>query len=98
MNAIRVYRNVNSKDKVLGLELADGCILLGVFFLVFMVNKEGLFLNALALILAYFGLRTLKRGKPDGYLPCLTRYVLSPEFKRLQSPSEHGGLEEYPRP
>ncbi len=96
MNTIHVYRNINTKDKFLGLELADGCILLLVFFLAFMVNKEGLFVNALILVCTYVGLRAVKRGKPDGYLLRLTRYVLATRFKRVQSPEEHDGLEAYP--
>jgi hypothetical protein len=82
MQNIRVYRNINSVDKFFGLELADGCVLLLAFFVVFMVNKNGLFGNGLALVLVYFGLRGLKRGKPDGYLLVLTRYVLMSRFKR----------------
>ncbi len=83
MENIRVFRNINSVDKFLGLELADGCVLLLAFFLVFMVNKNSLFGNGLVLVLVYFGLRGLKRGKPDGYLLALTRYVLVSRFKRI---------------
>lgn len=82
MKSVRVYRNINSVDKFLGLELADGCVLLLAFFVVFMVNRNGLFSNGLVLTLVYFGLRGLKRGKPDGYLLALTRYVLVSRFKR----------------
>ena len=79
---MRVYRNINTSDKFFGLELADGCALLFVFFAAFMVNREGLFSNGLVLLLVYFGLRALKRGKPHGYLLVLTRYVLMSRFKR----------------
>lgn len=82
MEAIRVYRNINSADKLFGLEMADGCLLLLTFFLAFMVNKNGLFMNLLLLALVYVGLRALKRGKPDGYLLVLGRYVLMSRFKR----------------
>ena len=82
MDTIKVYRNINAVDKFLGMELADGCILLLAFFLAFMVNREGLFTNAILLLAIYFGLRTLKRGKPDGYMLVLARFVLMSRFKR----------------
>ena len=97
MTPIKVFRNINLKDKFMGLELVDGCILLVVFFAAFMVNKESLFVNALVLVGAYLGLRTLKRGKPDGYLLCLVRYALATRFKRIERPDE-GDQEGYPRP
>ena len=82
MDTIKVYRNINAVDKFLGMELADGCILLLAFFLAFMVNREGLFTNALLLLAIYFGLRVLKRGKPDGSMLVLARFVLMSRFKR----------------
>ena len=82
MDTIKVYRNINAVDKFLGMELADGCILLLAFFLAFMVNREGLFTNALLLLAIYFGLRVLKRGKPDGYMLVLARFVIMSRFKR----------------
>lgn len=82
MNAIRVYRNINAVDKFLGLELADGCVLLFIFFAAFSVNREGLFGNGLLLLLVYLGLRTLKRGKPDRYMLVLSRHVLMSRFKK----------------
>lgn len=82
METIRVYRNLNGVDKFLGLELADGCLLLLTFFLAFLVNRNGLFANAALLVLVYVGLRAVKRGKPDGYLLVLTRFVLMSRFKR----------------
>ena len=82
MDTIKVYRNINAVDKFLGMELADGCIMLLAFFLAFMVNREGLFTNALLLLAIYFGLRTLKRGKPDGYMLVLARFVIMSRFKR----------------
>lgn len=88
MEAIKVYRNVNAVDKLFGLELADGCVLLLAFFGAFMVNREGLVTNALLLAALYFGLRALKRGKPDGYMLVLGRYVLMSRFKRLPALDE----------
>ena len=83
MESIKVYRNVNAVDKFLGLELVDGCILLLAFFVIFMVNREGLLTNGFLLSLLYFGLRSLKRGKPDGYMLVLGRYVLMSRFKKV---------------
>ena len=82
MQSIKVYRNINTKDKFLGLELVDGCFLLFVFFLAFMIRREGLFGNCLLLVCVYLGLRALKRGKPDGYLLVLARYLLMSPIKR----------------
>ena len=36
----------------------------------------------LLLLAIYFGLRVLKRGKPDGYMLVLARFVLMSRFKR----------------
>lgn len=82
MESIKVYRNLNAGDKFLGLELADGCVMLLAFFLAFLVNREGLFTNGFFLTCLYGGLRALKRGKPDGYMLVLARYVLTSRFKR----------------
>jgi hypothetical protein len=82
METIRVYRNINSADKLFGLEMADGGVLLLTFFVAFMVNKNGLFTNLLLLLMVYVGLRAVKRGKPDGYLLVLGRYVLMSRFKK----------------
>ncbi len=82
METIRVYRNINGVDKFLGLELADGCLLLLTFFLAFLVNPNRLFTNAVVLVMVYLAVRALKRGKPDGYLLVLTRFILMSRFKR----------------
>jgi hypothetical protein len=83
MEYVRVYRSVNAGDRFFGLELADGALLLLVFFLAFSFNREGLFGNGLILLLAYFGIRALKRNKPEGYVLDLTRYVLASRFKSV---------------
>lgn len=82
MESIKVYRNLNIADKLFGLELADGAVMLLAFFVIFMFNREGLVMNAVLLVALYFGLRALKRGKPDGYMLVLTRFVLMSRFKR----------------
>ena len=81
MNDIRVYRNINTVDKLFGLEIADGCALLFVFFTAFSLNREGLFSNGVILALVYFGLRMVKRGKPDGHILLLSRYALMSRLK-----------------
>ena len=83
MENVKVYRSVNAGDRVFGLELADGVVLLLVFFLAFSFNREGLFANGLVLVAAYFGIRALKRNKPDGYVLDLTRHVLASRFKAV---------------
>ncbi|MFA6093847.1 MAG: hypothetical protein WCU88_09830 [Elusimicrobiota bacterium] len=79
---------MNTVDKLFGLELADGCLLLLVFFIAFMLNREGLFLNAGIIAAAYAGLRAVKKGKPDGYLLIALKYLLSSRFKRVSSTQE----------
>lgn len=97
MESIRVYRNINTVDKFLGLELVDGCVLLFTFFTAFSVNREGLFSNGLVLLGVYFGLRTMKRGKPDGYMLVLSRFVLMSRFKRAPEFAECEGLRPFLR-
>lgn len=96
MEPIRVYRNLNTPDKFFGLELADGCALLFVFFAAFMVNREGLFSNGVFLLLVYLGLRAIKRGKPQGYVLVLARYILMSRFKGVPAfgEAERSRLEE----
>ncbi|MDE2292333.1 MAG: hypothetical protein KGL53_09645 [Elusimicrobia bacterium] len=91
MQTIRVYRNISQPDTFLGLELADGCVLLAAFFLAFMVNRRGLFTNGALLACVYFGLRALKRGKPAGYVLVLARFALSKRFKRTPGFEESEG-------
>ncbi|OGS00244.1 MAG: hypothetical protein A2V88_12155 [Elusimicrobia bacterium RBG_16_66_12] len=83
MESVKVYRSVNAGDRFFGLELADGVLLLLVFFLAFSFNREGLFANGVVLLLTYFGIRALKRNKPEGYVLDLTRYVLASRFKAV---------------
>ncbi|MDE2491538.1 MAG: hypothetical protein KGM24_11870 [Elusimicrobia bacterium] len=82
---MKVYRSINAADRLFGLELADGAVLLLVFFLAFTFNRTGLFANVLALVIAFVGLRLLKRGKPEGYVRDLTRHVLASRFKALSA-------------
>ena len=83
MESVKVYRSVNAPDRFFGLELADGVVMLLVFFLAFSFNREGLLVNGVILLLSYFGLRALKRNKPEGYVLDLTRYVLASRFKAV---------------
>lgn len=83
MESVKVYRSVNTTDRFLGMELADIAVLLLVFFVAFNVNGESLFVNFAVVLLAYVGLRVLKRNKPDGYVLDLTRYVLASRFKAV---------------
>jgi len=83
MEPTKVYRNLNTADKFLGLELADGAALLLIFFLAFLFNRKGLFVNFAVLFAAYWALRAVKRGKPEGYLLVLFRYLLAGKFRRI---------------
>lgn len=83
MESVKVYRSVNTTDRFLGMELADIAVLLLVFFVAFNVNGESLFVNFAVVLLAYIGLKILKRNKPDGYVLDLTRHVLASRFKRI---------------
>ena len=88
MEPVKIHAHINAPDQILGLEIADGAILLLVFFLAFLFNRKGLFLNLLVLALVYFALRLLKRGKPGGYLLVLFRFLLLARFRRRPEPAE----------
>lgn len=90
-----MYRSINAADRLFGMELADGAVLLAVFFLTFTFNRTGALLNFAVLIAAYFGLRVLKRGKPEGYVRDLTHYVLASRFMGVTpfEEAETSGLE-----
>ncbi len=92
MQPVKIHAHINAPDQILGLELADGAVILLVFFLTFLFNRRGLFLNLLILALVYFALRLLKRGKPSGYLLVLFRFLLLSRFRRLPEPEEEENL------
>jgi len=100
MEQTKVYRNLNTADKFLGLELGDGAALLLIFFLAFLFNRKGLFVNFAVLFAAYWALRAVKRGRPEGYLLVALRHVLTSRFKRLpdfDEIEESGGTPFRPR-
>lgn len=84
MEPIKVYRSINAADKLFGLEFVDLGALMVVFFLVGTFNREGLIGNGVVMVLAYLGLRALKRNKPEGYMLDLARYVLMNRFKAVR--------------
>jgi hypothetical protein len=70
----KVYRNIELRQKWLGLEPIDAIALGAVLWLLMVVNRHALGWNLLAVVCAFFALRLLKRGKPEGYLLTLLRY------------------------
>src|SRR5262249_20105954 len=82
----RVYRNVDLRQSLLGLEPFDAVALGAVAWLLMLVNRGGLTWNVLALVLAYAGLRIVKRGKPEGYTTTLLRFYLRRPFFSAAAP------------
>ena len=88
-----VYRNLDAKMRIIGLEALDllaVLIVAGVMNLFFghtsLALPLGVGLPALTFLILYFG----KRGKPDGYLGHLIRYQISPGY---YSASTHSNVE-----
>ncbi len=82
----RVYRNIELRTHLLGLEPFDLLALGALAWLLMLVNRGGLTWNVLALVLAYAGLRIAKRGKPEGYTTTLFRFYLRRPFFSAAAP------------
>ncbi len=82
----KVYRNVELRQSLLGLEPFDAVALGALAWLLMLVNKSGIAWNILALVIAYAGLRIAKRGKPEGYTTTLIRYFVRRPFYSAAAP------------
>ena len=82
----RVYRNIELRTHLLGLEPFDLIILGAVAWLLMVVNRGGLAWNLVALVMAYAGVRIAKRGKPEGYTTTLLRFYLRRPFFSAAAP------------
>jgi hypothetical protein len=76
----KVHRNVEAKQRLLGLEVADGAALTAVFAITSAINRRGVFWNLALVGVTYLSIRVFKRGKPDGYLGALSRFYGRPPF------------------
>jgi hypothetical protein len=69
-----VYRNIDLRQEILGVEPLDGFALAGVFGLLAFIHRHGAVWNVLVTVIAYVALRIAKRGKPEGYTLTLVRF------------------------
>jgi hypothetical protein len=82
----KVYRNIELRTHLLGLEPFD-LVALGAFaWLLMLVNRAGMAWNLVALVIAYAGLRIAKRGRPEGYTTTLLRFYLRRPFFSAAAP------------
>jgi hypothetical protein len=86
----RVYRNVELPQEWLGLEPFDALSVITLGWLLMLVNRQAVGWNALALVLAYVGLRLFKRRKPEGYSRSLLRFYLRRPFFSAAAPDREG--------
>jgi hypothetical protein len=82
----RVYRNIELRQSVLGLEPFDVVVIGALAWLLMLVNRSGVAWNVLALVVAYAALRVAKRGKPEGYTTTLIRYFVRRPFFSAAAP------------
>jgi hypothetical protein len=87
----KVYRNVELRQSLLGLEPFDAVALGALAWLLMLVNRSGLAWNVLALVVAYAALRVAKRGKPEGYTTTLVRFYLRRPFYSAAAPDRKLG-------
>jgi len=78
----RVYRNICVPLRILGLGLFDLMVLLLLFLIIFNVSDH-LILNTVALIFCYGLVRFSSKGKPEGYLLHLLKFMLSPTERHV---------------
>ena len=72
----KVYRNIELRQRWLGLDPVDLFLLGGLAWLVNLVSPRTVGWNLLAVAAAAVGLRLWKRGKPDGHSTTLLRFYL----------------------
>jgi hypothetical protein len=79
-NRAKVYRNIELRQQLFGLEPLDGLGLAALFGVLALFNPRGPGWDLLALALAYVALRIFKRGKPEGYTVTLLRFYFRRPF------------------
>jgi hypothetical protein len=94
----RVYRNVELRQQFLGLEPLDAIAIGGVAWLLMLFNRQALGWNVVIVMLAYLGLRLLKRGKPEGWTTAVVRFYARRPFFSAAAPDDEGAAYPFPFP
>lgn len=77
-NAVKWFRKMRTRNRILGLEIFDLLLLLLVFLFVFMFSAN-LIVNIALVLGAYFFLRLYKKGKPAHWTGSVAGYLLRPK-------------------
>lgn len=96
LSRARVYRNVELRQELLGLEPFDALGLGALGWLLMVLNRHSLGLNLLALALAYVGVRAAKRGQPPGHTTALVRFYLRRPFFSAAADDREGAAHPFP--
>jgi len=72
----KVYRNIELRQRWLGLDPVDLFALGALAWLLNLVSSETVGWNLLAVVVTAAALRLWKRGKPEGYTTALLRFYL----------------------
>lgn len=72
----KVYRNIDRRQELLGLEPPDLFLLGAVAALLMSVYGDAPGWDLLIVVTGWVALRLVKRGKPDGYTSSLVRFYL----------------------
>jgi hypothetical protein len=92
----RVYRNVELRQQIFGLEQMDAVVLGFLTFVLMLANRHGVAWNVVVLLIAYAGLRVYKRGKPEGYLMTLGRFYFRRPFFSAAASDTEGAAHPFP--
>jgi hypothetical protein len=94
----KVYRNIELRQQWLGLEPFDAIALGALAWLLMLFNAGALGWNLLVVVLAFVGVRVLKRGKPEGYTAGLIRfYLVRRPFFSAAAPDLESAEHPFPR-
>jgi len=81
MPTARVYRNVELRQQLFGIEYPDALVLGSLAALLMLFNKSALGWDLVILLGAYVAVRVFKRGKPEHHTFNLARfYARKPHF------------------
>jgi len=91
----KVYRNIELRQELVGLEPLDA-VSLGVAAWILMIVNRAVLWNLLALAILYVAVRIAKRGKPEGFTTTLLRYHLRHPFFSAAAPDEKLAIWPFP--
>jgi hypothetical protein len=92
MARAKVHRHLERPQQLLGLEVFDLLALASVLWVVIVVVRASLLIDAAVGLVAYAALRLAKRGRPPGHTASLFRYALRSRraFLSASAPDELG--------